>query len=277
MWPGSDSDEWWLFHVSSSEGRELSVAAASPLSWWSLFASCHWPSHWQRSGSEAFGIHFINAPFLLILCVYLSGWSALVFRLFVLLLGDWCVLRSSAWVAFREVSSVPNPPHLGARAIAVLDQHFADPRKKLPMLPTKAQTWKLYEDLLRWPKQYRSFFLCSDAARNCGSSCTSASKLSRRRRELLFRSWRYDLWVRGALGPTDVDEIHIKLQVELGFAPFAFHVRNIPPHQCKPHRWHHCHCLFPSTLSPQPRYIHQWPSPNWDFLPPCRKGQCLTD
>ena len=42
--------------------------------------------------------------------------------------------------------------------IEILNQHFLDPRKKLPVFPTKALVGNFLDELLRWPSSYRSYF-----------------------------------------------------------------------------------------------------------------------
>lgn len=42
--------------------------------------------------------------------------------------------------------------------ISVLDAHFQDPRKKLPIFPTKALTSNFLDELVRWASKYRSYF-----------------------------------------------------------------------------------------------------------------------
>lgn len=42
--------------------------------------------------------------------------------------------------------------------LTILDQHFFDPRKKLPLVPKREQLKNLYDQLLIWPTRYRSYF-----------------------------------------------------------------------------------------------------------------------
>ena len=42
--------------------------------------------------------------------------------------------------------------------ISILDQHFQDQRKKLPLFPKQALVWNFMDELLRWPSKYRSYF-----------------------------------------------------------------------------------------------------------------------
>ena len=42
--------------------------------------------------------------------------------------------------------------------ISVLDAHFQDGRKKLPIFPTKSLAQNFLDELLRWPNKYRSYF-----------------------------------------------------------------------------------------------------------------------
>ena len=42
--------------------------------------------------------------------------------------------------------------------ISILDAHFEDRRKKLPIFPTKALVDGFMDEILRWPNKYRSYF-----------------------------------------------------------------------------------------------------------------------
>lgn len=95
--------------------------------------------------------------------------------------------------------------------IAILDQHFEDPRKKLPIFPTKALALNLYEELLRWPNRYRKFFSLMQPELAAQAvplqDGLSLQQMSAALEEKADAEWK--------VPPANVNEIRNKLQVEL--------------------------------------------------------------
>ena len=60
--------------------------------------------------------------------------------------------------------------------LTVLDQHFYDPRKKLPVAPKQSIISNLLDEMLHWPTKYRSYFALVTATQSktffrvCGGS-----------------------------------------------------------------------------------------------------------
>lgn len=95
--------------------------------------------------------------------------------------------------------------------ITVLDQHFTDKRKKLPIFPTKALASNFYHELLRWPNKYRSYFahmqpeLAAKAVPLKGRM--SSSSLVQFLEESETKEW--------SVPPTEANELAERLRIEL--------------------------------------------------------------
>ncbi|CAE7253998.1 NPH1 [Symbiodinium sp. CCMP2456] len=95
--------------------------------------------------------------------------------------------------------------------ITVLDQHFTDKRKKLPIFPTKALANNFYHELLRWPNKYRSYFahmqpeLAAKAVPLKGRM--TSSSLVQSLEESESKEW--------SVPPTEANELAERLRIEL--------------------------------------------------------------
>jgi len=94
--------------------------------------------------------------------------------------------------------------------ITVLSQHFADPRKKLPIFPTKALAVNFYDELLRWPSPYRSYFALvqpSAAAIAARLPAEPLDQLRQKLEEVEMAEWK--------VPPEHANDLQQKLRVEL--------------------------------------------------------------
>eukprot|EP00929_Paragymnodinium_shiwhaense_P101371 TRINITY_DN64411_c0_g1_i1.p1 TRINITY_DN64411_c0_g1~~TRINITY_DN64411_c0_g1_i1.p1 ORF type:complete len:2003 (-),score=462.44 TRINITY_DN64411_c0_g1_i1:77-6085(-) len=120
-----------------------------------------WPQLWQGKPAPAPGDHGFNKYAKQGLKAVLSFWQRQACRQHEEL-QHYQKLAAAACHPLAPTKRLLVDVRMGAGKtkilLQILDHHFEDPRKKVPVLPKQAHIDNLFDELLRWPGKYRSYF-----------------------------------------------------------------------------------------------------------------------